>query len=74
MSIVTSVIRDFGMIGSHLLKIGRFKLSFIRAVPLNIRVERSKAWASPSAAGQFKRNQIVARALDESLARFPLAR
>jgi len=74
MSIVTSVIRNLGIIGSHLPKIDEFKLSFIRAVPLNIRLGRSKAWASPRAAEQFQRDQMTSRALGESMARLPLAR
>jgi hypothetical protein len=74
MSIVTNVIRNLGIIGSHLLKIDEFKLSFIRAVPLRIRLDCSKAWASPGAAEQFQRDQTTRRALDESMARLPLAR
>ena len=74
MSIVTSVIRDLGIIGSNLPKIHKFKFSFIRANPLNTRLARSKAWASPEAAEQFQRSQLTSRALSESVARFPLSK
>ena len=74
MSIVTDVVRDLGIIGSHVPKISELKLVFHRAVPLNMRVGRAKAWASPKAAEQFQRNQMTSRALSESMSRFPLAR
>lgn len=74
MSIVTNVIRDLGVIGSHLPRTNDFKLSFIRAATLNIRLGRSKAWASPELAERFQRNQLVSRALDESMAKLSLTR
>jgi hypothetical protein len=74
MSIVTNVIRKLGIDGSHLPKIDEFKLSFIRAVPLNMRLDRSKAWASPKAAEQFQRNQWLVGLSNESMTRLPLAR
>ena len=74
MSIVTNVIRDLGIIGSHLPRIAEFKLIFRRASALNIRVGRSEAWASPAAAEQFQRNQMTSRALSESMARLNVAR
>lgn len=74
MSIVTNVIRNLGIIGSHLSKINEFKLSSIRAVPLRIRLGCSKAWASQRAAEQFQRDQMTSRALDESMASLLLAR
>lgn len=74
MSIVANVIRDLGIIGSHLSRISDFKLSFIRAVTLSAKFGRSKAWASPELAERFRRNQMVSRALDESMVKFSLAR
>ena len=74
MSIVTDMVRNLGMIGSQLPKIAGLKAILHHAVLLNMRVGRSKAWASPTAAEQFQRNQMTSRALSESMSRFPLAR
>jgi len=74
MSIVTNVIRNLGIVGSRLPRIAEFKLTFRRALPLNMKVGRSKAWASAGAAEQFQRNQMTSRALNESMARLPVAR
>ena len=74
MSIVTNMIRSLGIIGSHLSRIDDFERSFIRAVSLDVRLRRSKAWTSPGAAEQFQRNQMASRVLDESMARLPIAR
>ena len=74
MNIVTDVVRNIGMIGSQLPKVPGLKAIFHRAVLLNMRVGRSKAWASPTAAEQFQRNQMTSRALSELIARFPTAR
>ena len=73
MSIVTNVIRDLGIIGSHLPRTNDFKLR-IRAAALNIRLGRSKAWASPELAERFQRNQLASRALAESMAKLSLTR
>jgi len=74
MSIVSNVIQKLGIIGLHLPKIDDLGLGFIRAVPWNMRLGRSKAWAWPRAAEEFQRNQIATKALAESMARLPLAR
>jgi hypothetical protein len=74
MSIVTNMIRNLAIIGSHLLKIVDFERSFIRAVSLDRRLSRSKAWVSPRAAEQFQRSQMTSRAFDESMARLRIAR
>jgi len=74
MSIVTNVIRDLGIIGSHLPRIAEFKLIFRRASAPNIGVGRSEAWASPEAAEQFQRNQLTSKAVSESMARLHVAR
>jgi hypothetical protein len=74
MSIVTNMIRSLGIIGSHMSTIDDFERSFIRAVSLDARLRRSKAWASPEAAEQFQRNQMANRVLDESMAKLPIAR
>ena len=74
MSIVTNMIRGLGIIGSYLPSIGSFERSFIRAISLGMRPLRSKAWDSPRAAEQFQTNQMASRALEESMARFPIAR
>jgi hypothetical protein len=73
MSIVTNMIRSLGIIGSHLSRIDDFERSYIRAVSLDIRLRRSKAWSSPGAAEQFQRNQMASRVLDESMARLRIA-
>jgi len=74
MSIITSVIRDLGVMSSYLSRINDLKLSFIRAATLNIRFGRSKAWASPELAQRFQRSQAVRTAFDESMARLSMAR
>lgn len=74
MSIVTNMIRSLGIIGSHLSRVDDLERSFTRAVSLDIRLRRSKAWPSPEAAKQFQRNQMASRVLDESMARLPIAR
>ena len=74
MSIVTNMIRGLGIIGSYLPRIGNFERTFIRAVSLDMRLHRSKAWDSPRVAEQFQRNQMASRALSESMARLSIAR
>jgi hypothetical protein len=74
MGILTNVIRDLGVMSSYLWRINDLKLSFIRALTLNIRFGRSKAWASPELADRFQRNQMVSTTFDESMARLPVAR
>ena len=74
MSIVTTMIRGLGSIGSLLPKIGIFERSLIHLVSLGTRLGPSKAWVSPSAAEQFRRNQMARRALNESMTRLPIAR
>jgi hypothetical protein len=55
-------------------KIAELKLGFRRALPLNVRVGGSKAWASQRDAEQFQRNQVTSRGLNELMARLPVAR
>jgi hypothetical protein len=74
MNVVTNMIRSLGIISTHLSRIDDFERSIIRAFSLGVRLSRSKAWASPRAAEQFQRNQMTSKALDESMARLPIAR
>ncbi len=55
-------------------KIGELKVGIRRALPLNVGVGPPKAWASQRDADQFQRNQVTSRALNESMARLPVAR
>ncbi len=71
MSIATNVIRKLGIVGSYLPKIDEFKLSFIRAVPLNMTLDRSKAWTPPEAAEQLQRNQWLVGLSNKPMARLP---